>query len=100
MKNLRSLILGSILMVAPATVWAQSKLSPHPLPSLRQSAAEEVGGTSFVQNGNAGTSGTAFQTEAINIWTENFGSNPNSRGWMNYGFRGINTGNTPDTNGV
>jgi hypothetical protein len=100
MKNLRSLILGSILMVAPATLWAQSKLSPHPLPSLRQSAAEEVGGISFVQNSNAGTSGTAFQTEAINIWTENFASNPNSRGWMNYGFRGINTGNTPDTNGV
>ena len=41
-----------------------------------------------------------YQPEAINIWTEDFNSDPINRGWQNYGFRGINTGNTPDTNGV
>jgi len=100
MKNLRSMFFWSMMLVAPATSWAQSRLSSHPLPSLRQSAAMEVGGTASAISGTAGSSGATFQTEAINIWSENFGSNPNSRGWMNYGFRGINTGNTPDTNGV
>lgn len=41
-----------------------------------------------------------YQPEAINIWAEDFNSDPINRGWLNYGFRGINTGNTPDTNGV
>ena len=41
-----------------------------------------------------------FSPEAVTIWSENFGSNPTGNGWMNYGFRGTNTGSTPDTNGV
>jgi len=42
----------------------------------------------------------SYQTEAVNIWSDNFGSNPNTNGWMNYGFRGINTGSIPDTMGI
>ena len=97
MKNLRPYLLGAIMVAAPAIAWTQSRLGTTPPQSLRQSAANAVGESSSASSANQDPS---FQTEAINLWTENFSSNPNSRGWLNYGFRGINTGNTPDTNGV
>jgi len=97
MKNLRPYLLGAIMVAAPAIAWTQSRLGTTPPQSLRQSAANAVGESSSASSANQDPS---FQTEAINLWTENFSSNPSSRGWLNYGFRGINTGNTPDTNGV
>ncbi|MFN6225275.1 MAG: hypothetical protein ACK4ZC_00915, partial [Bacteroidota bacterium] len=101
MKNLSSYLLGTLMLVAPATGWTQSRLSSTPPPSLRQSAESGLGESSTTSSATVVNPDPSFQTEAINIWSENFGgSNPSTRGWLNYGFRGINTGNTPDTNGV
>ncbi len=69
-------------------------------PAQRQAASIGMEESYVISTANVVNRSPIFQTEAINIWTENFSSDPNSRGWMNYGFRGINSGNTPDTNGV
>jgi hypothetical protein len=84
-------------------VHAQTTKVHPPLQGIKQ---VDLG--SVYDAGAAGNSGTpshsgvntSFQTEAVNIWTENFGANPATTGWMNYGFRSNNTGSTPDTNGV
>jgi hypothetical protein len=103
MKKFLSLSMLVIGWLAFGQVHAQTTKVHPPLQGIKQ---VDLG--SVYDAGAAGNSGTpshsgvntSFQTEAVNIWTENFGANPATTGWMNYGFRSNNTGSTPDTNGV
>ena len=103
MKKFLSL---SMLLTACLTfdsVHAQQAKVQRPMQAIKQLDLGAVYDANALNNaGSPSLNGVnpSFQTEAVNIWSENFGSNPNTTGWTNYGFRGINTGATPDTTGI
>lgn len=96
-----SMLLTACLAIGSAH--AQQAKVQRPMQAIKQLELGAVYDANSLNNsGSPSLNGgnPSFQTEAVNIWSENFGSNPNTNGWMNYGFRGINTGSIPDTMGI
>ncbi len=96
-----SILLTACLAIGSAH--AQQAKVQRPMQAIKQLELGAVYDANSLNNsGSPSLNGgnTSFQTEAVNIWSDNFGSNPNTTGWTNYGFRGINTGPTPDTAGI
>lgn len=103
MKKFLSFSMLLTACLALGSAHAQQAKVHRPMQAIKQVDLGAVHDANSLNNsGSPSLNGgdPSFQTEAVNIWSENFGSNPNTNGWMNYGFRGINTGSTPDTMGI
>ncbi|MFM8513717.1 MAG: hypothetical protein ACKOBI_08265, partial [Bacteroidota bacterium] len=103
MKKFLSFSMLLTACLALGSAHAQQAKVHRPMQAIKQLDLGTVYDANALNNsGSPSPNGAnpSFQTEAVNIWSENFGSNPNTNGWMNYGFRGINTGSTPDTMGI
>ncbi|MFM7588493.1 MAG: hypothetical protein ACKO55_05200, partial [Bacteroidota bacterium] len=102
MKKFLSLSMLLTACLALGSAYAQQTKVHRPMQAIKQLDLGAVHDANSLNNsGSPSPNGgnPSFQTEAVNIWSENFGSNPNTNGWTNYGFRQSNIGSTPDTMG-
>jgi hypothetical protein len=103
MKKFLSFSMLLTACLALGSAHAQQAKVHRPMQAIKQLDLGAVHDANALNNaGSPSLNGVnpSFQTEAVNIWSENFGSNPNTNGWTNYGFRQSNTGSTPDTMGI